>query len=116
MLLGIGLCFPRWAAAQTPSDEARRLSDEGLAHFKQGEYDAAIDSFRASYQLSPLPVLLFNLAQAFRRKGDCTQALALYQRYLNEEPLPTNRDKVDERIREMRACATPAQQNEVPSA
>jgi len=97
------------AAVSPPpvTEKARKRSNEGLEYFKQGEYDLAIDAFRASYALSPLPVLLFDMAQAFRKKGECARALSLYRRYLNDEPLPTNREQVEQFITEMSRCAEP---------
>ena len=59
-------------ALAAPRDDARALR-EAKAHFRKGaihyharEYEQAIAEYQAAYQLSPLPDLLFNLAQAYR--------------------------------------------------
>ena len=37
--------------------QARALSDQGMAHFRNGAYDLAIEAFRKSYDLLPAPAL-----------------------------------------------------------
>ncbi len=98
------------ASAQPPSvaEQARALSDEGLEHFRQNEYAPAIASFQRSYAMSPLPALLFNIAQAYRLAGDCDHALQYYRRYAEAAPTGGNRDALDGRIRDMERCAQPA--------
>lgn len=54
--------------------EARRLTREGLEHYEGARYSEAITSFEAAYALLPLPLLLYNLGQAHRLKGDCPSA------------------------------------------
>jgi tetratricopeptide (TPR) repeat protein len=104
------------ARAQTvhsndPSDEgalgtaARAAFVEGLKSFNIGEYDAAIERFKAAYRLSPAPGLLYNLAQAHRLKGDCSEALILYRRYLaTEPPAGKMRQWAETRIADMETC------------
>src|SRR5689334_7510905 len=74
------------ARGQKDPPSARELSDQGLAAFNQGRYAEAIRAFLASYEISPLPALMFNVAQAHRLLGDCQQAEIYYRRYLNELP------------------------------
>jgi hypothetical protein len=95
------------ARAEPTSTEARAraLSDEGLAHFRQHEYDPAIAAFRASYALSPQVVLLFDIAQAYRLGGDCDNALQFYRRYAAAATAVPNRAALDGRIHEMEQCA-----------
>jgi tetratricopeptide (TPR) repeat protein len=99
------------AAADEPAARlgpARQLSDEGLAHFQERRYDEAIVAFQASYAIAPLPQLTFNLAQAFRLKGDCPRAAEHYRRYLREAPDAANRALVEQHLRALdRECGTP---------
>lgn len=78
--------------------KAAVLYDEGQRHYNLAEYDQAIDKFRQSYYLSNEPLLLFNIGQALRLKGDCDQALHSYRAYLRERSSPENRKQVDEAI------------------
>lgn len=66
---------------------------QAKARFKQGEayldqklYDQAIVEFEAAYALSPLPILLFNIAQALRLKGENDKALDTYLKFLAVNP------------------------------
>jgi tetratricopeptide (TPR) repeat protein len=76
------------AAAKKPDPKA-----EGRAHFSQGRafqdagaYDDAIKEYQAAYQLTPLPLLLFNIAQSYRLKGDKRAAIEHYEKYLAADP------------------------------
>jgi tetratricopeptide (TPR) repeat protein len=88
--------------------EARRLTDSGLTHFAAGRYDDAIVDFQKSYAVSPVPGLLYNLAQAYRLTGNCGRALDHYRRFLAADPAGKIRQRTQERIAEMEACAASA--------
>src|SRR5215471_6877228 len=90
------------ALLQQP-DEAKQLTEQGLAHYNVGEYDKAVDEFKRAYLLSKTPALLFNIAQAQRLKGDCKEALQSYKAYLRADP-SANRAKIEARIAEMEKC------------
>jgi hypothetical protein len=85
--------------------EARQLYEQGQRSFDAGDYADAITKFRASYQRSGAPGLLYNLAQAHRLKGDCVQALALYRRFLATSPTGKSRERAEARIAEIQPCA-----------
>jgi len=95
-------------AGQDPGQDltptARALSDEALRHYQQGEYDAAIESFMGAYALSNNAGLLFNVAQAYRLKGDCEHARESYQRFLTAAPDTPLKPSVERRVAEMEAC------------
>ena len=109
-VMGAATAFAQSGGGPAPSEErearteARRLFGEGLKHFNVGEYDIAIQKFKASYQREPAPGLLYDLAQAHRLKGDCGQALVLYRRYLAAKPQGKDRARVETRIIEMEEC------------
>jgi tetratricopeptide (TPR) repeat protein len=65
---------------------AKQYVDAGLAAQGSGDYETAITLYSKAYQLVPHPVLIFNLAQANRLAGHIDEALALYARYLAEDP------------------------------
>jgi tetratricopeptide (TPR) repeat protein len=96
------------AAAATTDDEkdrrAKDLYEQGNTHYDLAEYDQAIDLFKQAYALSHRPTLLYNIAQAYRLKGDCEQALQVYRNYLRVDPGSQFRAKVESRIAEMETC------------
>src|SRR5262249_34851212 len=91
MTLAAGPGFAAEEPRQPPDkkadlETAKRLFNQGQVHYSLGEYDQAISEFRAAYQLSSAPGLLFNIAQAYRLKGDCRQALEVYKHFLRLAP------------------------------
>jgi tetratricopeptide (TPR) repeat protein len=97
---------PVTAGSPASKEEARRLFDEAKAEYRAGRYDRAIELFQEAYRLSGVPAILFNIAQAYRRKGfaSCEPAERYYRRALEEEPNVGNRAEIEERIREMQRC------------
>ena len=66
-----------WAA---PKDQYSR----GVQLYQAGQYEDAIDAFREAYQQKPRALILFNIAQAFRKDQKPASALEHYQRFLAE--------------------------------
>lgn len=62
------------------------LTEQGIAQFQRGEFDAAIESFSAAHVLSPNPMFLFNIAQAHRKAGRPREALTHYQLFVRKAP------------------------------
>jgi tetratricopeptide (TPR) repeat protein len=91
-------------AGQDLTPTARELSDQALRQYQSGEFDAAIESFTGAFALSNNPGLLFNVAQAYRLKGDCKQARDYYQRYLGAVPETPLKPSLERRVAEMEAC------------
>lgn len=86
-------------ATTAAADPTTRPGDTSAAakqaqnHFKQGKayldnqlYDDAIRELDTAYKLYPLPAMLFNIAQAYRLKGDDEQALVYYQQFVDAAP------------------------------
>ena len=77
------------ARAQAPDATARRLYTAGLQAYDAGRYDVAIKAFEAAYARAPSDLLIFDDAQAYRKKyiagGDAAaldKAIELYRRFL----------------------------------
>ena len=87
-----------------PEPTARELYERGVARYKAGDIDAAIEDFKASYRLSAEPTLLYDIAELYRKRGDCSSALDHYERFLKERPEAPNHTKVESRIAEMNRC------------
>src|SRR5262245_58938591 len=117
-LVGIG-CLMLWslsARAQTEpapedgtpvksSENARELYEQGVIFYNVGEYAKAIEAFRSAYLASPKPSLLFNIAQAYRKQGDCNKAAEFYQTYLREKPDAADRQDIEAKLQSARECA-----------
>lgn len=115
------LAAPLGASAQegtTAEDrQARSEFQAGRAAFDGGRWEAALTHFEKAYELSPRPVLLYNIAKAQDNLGQLRQAYATYKRYLAAVPEATNRGAVERRVSELEIeiarippeVATPAQ-------
>lgn len=87
-LLFAGL-FLTWAAGAARADEPLSFKEKyerAVTTFKSGQYDKAIEQFQELYQEKPVPILLFNLAQAHRKATHYKEALDLYERFMREDP------------------------------
>lgn len=110
---------PDARAVQAKVDEARSCQSkagnslekirahykEGTTHYDLAEYDAAAKDFKEAYRLSNDPAYLFNIAQAYRMAKNCDDAARFYERFLAVSPDAPNRDKIQVRVTEMKACA-----------
>ncbi|MCE9579307.1 MAG: tetratricopeptide repeat protein [Deltaproteobacteria bacterium] len=105
LVVVVVVAFAAPAVAQ-PADtsRARSLYVEGDTHFRLAEYDQAIVLFKEAYRLDPAPGLLFNLAQAYRLKGDCRQALWFYEKFAHSEADPAAVANADVHLASVRAC------------
>jgi tetratricopeptide (TPR) repeat protein len=97
--------FSAAAYAQPAGGNATALETSGNKHFELAEYDAAITDFKEAYRISDAPGYLYNIAQAYRLKGDCRNSAIFYKNFLRRQPDAPNAAKVRERITEMEACA-----------
>jgi tetratricopeptide (TPR) repeat protein len=86
-------------------DEVRQLYREGVTHYDLAEYDKAVVSFKEAYRLSNDPAYLFNVAQSYRMAKSCDDAMKFYQSFLRVSPDAPNKDKIEARIAEMKACS-----------
>ncbi|MFH0900443.1 MAG: hypothetical protein V2A73_07420, partial [Pseudomonadota bacterium] len=93
--------------------EARIHYQKGQSKYDLAEYESAIVEFKKAYELSDAPGLLFNIAQAHRRNGDCKQALRFYKNYLRRQPDAPNREEVEKLIADMEACSDGGAQGDV---
>lgn len=93
-------------AQQRTSDEdaARELYVEGMRLYNLGKYDEAIARYEQGYRLAPLPGFLYNLAQAYRLKGDCAQAYRLYKNFLRLAEEVEHRAEIEGLMAEMDEC------------
>jgi tetratricopeptide (TPR) repeat protein len=74
------------ARADEPRELARQHFMAAEAHLQAGRHDEAIAEYRRAYAYVPSPAFLYNIAQAYRQKGDAASALTYYRRYLEADP------------------------------
>jgi tetratricopeptide (TPR) repeat protein len=87
------------AIAEPPTPED--LYQEGQDAFDRGDYQVAIEKWRAAYDVSLVPDLLFDVAQARRLSGDCAGALATYRKFLAIDEGSDQRALATDLVREL---------------
>jgi tetratricopeptide (TPR) repeat protein len=87
---------PVQPAPEDPTARAKQLYTEGKRFYDIGEFAKAVESWKQAYVLSTAPMLLFNIAQAYRLSGDCEQALRFYANYERESSNLTNRTELEQ--------------------
>jgi hypothetical protein len=99
-------------AQETPYQAARQEYQRGLEALRQHQADVAIRAFERSYEIRPSPVVLYNLALAYREAGRIAEALEAFDRYLRDPvasapPAPTSAVRTEaDRLRARLATVT----------
>ena len=62
-------------------DEARRHFEQGVALFRDHDYDAALAEFQRSNQLTPLPIVRYNIALSEKALGRFAEAIDDFRAY-----------------------------------
>ncbi len=96
------------ALAQPTGDKKKALElyDKGNTQYNLGRWKPAIELFTQAYEVYNAPEFLFNIAQAHRQDGNCSEALFFYRRYLANKPNATNKAEVDGFIKELEGKCT----------
>jgi len=89
------LCLLATPALADDRVKAKALYDEGTKLYNVADYPGAIAKWKESYLLSKKPFLLFNISQAYRLSGDCTQAMTFYDSYEREETGVKNSEELE---------------------
>jgi hypothetical protein len=99
LMLGLALHARVARGDDAATQEAREHFRKGQQFFDVGRWDEAASEFEKAYAIRSDPTFLFNMAQAYRRKGDTKRAIDLYKNYLIKAPKSPQRAEVEERIR-----------------
>jgi hypothetical protein len=75
------------------------------AHYQQatraydlGKYQEAVDEYQKVYEIDGDPVMLYNIAQAYRLNDQPQESIHFYRRYLQRSPEARNREDVERKI------------------
>jgi len=83
------------------STAARQAFEDGKKAYNVGDFDRAIELWKQAYEYRDDPIFLYNIAQAYRQKGDAQKAIFFYRAYTRESPRARNRAEVEARIVEL---------------
>lgn len=91
VVLALSVVCARPVAAQFASGaadaRALQLYEQGDEAYAAGRYQEAADAFAQAYRLSPRPLLLYNLANAYERLERYTDAIQMLRSYLDSAPI-----------------------------
>lgn len=91
----------RAAQAQlTPQQkqEIHQHYDRATRAYDLGKYPEAIEEYQKVYEIDGDPVMLYNIAQAYRLNEQPQDAIHFYRRYLQRAPEARNREDVERKI------------------
>jgi hypothetical protein len=95
----LALASPSLAQQSPDLERAKASFKAGANAYAAGDYLAAIQALEDAYEISPLPAIAFSLAQAERKqyfrdekRAHLERALALFQRYLEQEAQGARRE------------------------
>jgi tetratricopeptide repeat protein len=88
------------AVALTPQQkqEIHLHYERATRAYDLGKYPEAIDEYQKAYEIDGDPVMLYNIAQAYRLNDQPQDAVHFYRRYLQRSPDARNRDDVERKI------------------
>ncbi len=66
--------------------EAKAQAVKGNGYYQTKDYEKAIEHFKRAFHLYQAKEYLFSIAQAYRKKGDCIQAIEYYESFLRKKP------------------------------
>jgi len=90
--------------ADPSQTEARVHFEAGTRAFEVGDYALAAEEFRAAYEITPHPDLLFNIYSALERQGDIPGAAEALETYLRDgDPNDERRASLEARLARLRA-------------
>jgi len=101
LALAAALASGRSAHAQlTPQQkqEIHQHYDRATRAYDLGKYPEAVDEYQKVYEIDGDPVMLYNIAQAYRLNDQPQEAIHFYRRYLQRAPEARNRDDVERKI------------------
>jgi hypothetical protein len=88
---------------------AKAKAVSAKAAFDRGDYAVAVEQYREAYRLMPSPGLLYNLGQAYRLVGSCSEAAEAYREYLRLVPDTPYRETAEQNLAAAEVCARDAE-------
>ena len=87
--------------ATSPEGRFRARVDSGRAKYKAGDFEGAIEEFRAAFDIKASPAPLYNIAKSYENMGRWEEAADYYRQYLDLDPNASDRANVEALIKDM---------------
>lgn len=82
----LAAALPRTDTPQIDRDAFDRHYNAAMESYRRAEYARAIAEFEAAFAIDAQPMLIFNIAQSYRKAGRLDEALRNYRDYLQRDP------------------------------
>lgn len=99
------LLVPQSTAAKAGDGDtqaARRFFRRARKAYTLGQFERALELFKAAYEAKPMPAFLFNLGQCHWQLKNYERAIFFYEGYIREKPDAQNRPLAEELLAESR--------------
>jgi tetratricopeptide (TPR) repeat protein len=86
----------------TPDAMYQARIDAGRKAYSRGDYEGAIEEFKAAFDIKPAGGALYNIAKAYEKMTRYEEAIDYYQQYLDLDPNVSDRGDVEEIIKRLK--------------
>lgn len=85
-----------------PDAQYQRRLEAGRSAYAKGDYEAAIEEFKAAFDLKATTGPLYNIGKSYEKMGRYEEAIDYFTQYLDLDPNATDRADVEELIRRLK--------------
>lgn len=90
------------ADANTPEGRYEARIAAGKQAYGRGDYEGAIEAFKAAFDAKPVAGALFNIAKSYEKMTRYEEAIDFYQQYIDLDPKAPDRGDVEETINRLK--------------
>jgi Tetratricopeptide repeat len=101
MLLALGTKEARAQLTPQQKQEIHLHYQQATRAYDLGKYQEAVDEYQKVYEIDGDPVMLYNIAQAYRLNDQPQESIHFYRRYLQRSPEARNKEDVERKITAM---------------
>jgi Flp pilus assembly protein TadD len=89
-------------SGSTPESKYQARVDAGRKAYSRGDYESAIEEFKAAFDIKPTPNALYNVAKSYEKMARYDEAIDYYTQYLDLDPRAPDRSDVEETVRRLK--------------
>src|SRR3954469_2003433 len=98
MLLAFGTKEVRAQLTPQQKQEIHVHYQQATRAYDLGKYQEAVEQYQKVYEIDGDPVMLYNIAQAYRLNDQPQESIHFYRRYLQRSPEARNKEDVERKI------------------